>query len=161
MHPRLRCAANWPAIVRREATTHKNSDSSKPLRFWRRASSLLEQHKPPTRQMRTSLITAEPLAKLSRARHRSRTRPWRRRTSGRAWSRCRRRCWCWTRLRAISAARVKRVEIQVVSAPDDHLITSPYSGMKLPRYGRVGDAGSRPTVHVRIISPAGVCNAQS
>src|SRR5262249_47668140 len=42
------------------------------------------------------------------------------------------------------------------SAPDDHLTTGPDCRMLVSAFGRVGDAGRRPTVGAGIVSAAGV-----
>jgi hypothetical protein len=43
-----------------------------------------------------------------------------------------------------------------VTTPDDHFTASPHRGVSVPASGRVGGAGSRPTVVARIVSAAGI-----
>jgi hypothetical protein len=58
----------------------------------------------------------------------------------------------------ISPAGVQRLVIgaAVISAPDDHLATSPHRRVRRSGIGRIGGAGCCPTVGAGIVSPASV-----
>src|SRR4030095_7786964 len=71
------------------------------------------------------------------------TRPPRRRTSPRAW--CGARCWCWTGLRAVSAAGDRKA-VSIAPAPDDHFAPGPDRGGIVSGARRIDSAGGRPTI---------------
>jgi hypothetical protein len=71
-------------------------------------------------------------------------------------TRRRRRRWCWTGLRAVSAAGVYIVAGIVLSSPNDHLAARPYCSVISSCRGRIGGAGRGPTIGAGIVSPAGV-----